>query len=199
MHGATGGHTCGQIWHDFMVQAVPIQRQFQAANPDLSDTAAAAISTPSRIPTKRKKRVVPALSHPTSAGADSGLEDQESPDPTTVAPGAPGGTEDTKQTDLGAQPDPGDSGRSSGRPNVPRIAAPPNAGLRSSPPPVSANLTPTTRPAEDELISVKVCAESGDLVNGNWCPEYVVKRVSRSVAQHMRRCRIHHAPPGEKE
>src|SRR5476651_2421960 len=30
MPGATGGHQAAPIWHDFMVQAIPIQRQYNA-------------------------------------------------------------------------------------------------------------------------------------------------------------------------
>jgi len=198
MHGATGGHTCGQIWHDYMVEAVPIQRLFQAANPDISNSSMGTTPTPPSIPAKRRRRVVPTTLRPPTPGLDSDLQDQESPDPTTNLPGQPGGG-DTRPVEPGAIPDTGASVRSNGATR----AAPPSTGLRSSQPastPASPQLSSqTSRPPDEELISVKVCAESGDLVNGNWCPEYILKRVTRSAAQHMRRCRLHHAPPGEKE
>jgi penicillin-binding protein 1A len=195
MHGATGGHTCGQIWHDFMVAAVPIQRQFQAANPDLSDTSTAEIAAPTVVPAKRKRKVVPPLLNPTSPGIDPNMPDQAAPDSDGAVPAPPGAAGDTRPVEPVPLPDTGVSGRTNGESVAPRRVPLPNTGLRSSPPPATA----ITRPPEEEMISVKVCAETGDLVNGSWCPEYIVKRVSRSVAQHMHRCRLHHAPPGEKE
>ncbi len=200
MHGATGGHTCGQIWHDFMVEAVPIQRQFQAANPDLSNApATASDSAAPAVPAKRARRVVPTNKRPTQPGDDSGLIDQPSPDPTTAAPGGPGSAGDTRPQNPVPPSDGGSPDRPNGQSGAPATGAPPTAGLRSNPPEPTPTTAQTNRQQDDELISVKVCAESGDLVNGNWCPEYIVKKVSRTVALHMHRCRLHHAPPGEKE
>ena len=202
MHGATGGHTCGQIWHDYMVDAVPIQRQFQAANPDLSDhTIGTTVTTPT-IPTKHKKKVVPHVPGTPTTAADPNLQDQIPPDPATNPPatnGEPAGGVETRPVEPRTLPEDGVPGPPDGATGPPPNTTSPNTGLRSSSPEPSPTTTQNTRQQDEELISVKVCAESGDLVNGNWCPEYIIKKVSRTVATHMRRCRLHHAPPGEKE
>ncbi len=197
MHGATGGHTCGLIWHDYMVQAVPIQRQFQAAHPDLSDPNVAIDPEKAQISAKRRKKIVKPSKTVTPDTADPDNPDATNPDGGTNPPTTPSTGTDAKPSDPGsglvpdtptARPS-GNSPQGNGGPIV-RGGAPAGTSVPNP---------PAARPAEDELVSVKVCAESGELVNGNWCPEYLIKKVTRAAAVRMRRCRIHHAPPGERE
>lgn len=192
MHGATGGHTCGQIWHDYMVKAVPLQRQFQTEHPDLSDQTVVSAIEPTRLPAKRVRKVVPAL--PSAPERTVDPQEQTTPDPTAPPPVVPG-TAEPKPGEPGGVPDPAPVGRTNGASAAPPVAAPGN-GLRSNPPVTPAS---NLRPGDEELVTVKVCGETGDLVNGNWCPEYLLKKVTRAVAVHMHRCRVHHAPPGERE
>lgn len=206
MHGATGGHTCGSIWHDFMLQAIPIQRKFQEANPGLSDVqpAVAANATASPKKATRRKRVIPVTPVKTTP--------EETPNPDNIDPNAP--LPDPRKD--GAVPVPNtaplpDSTGAAPPPEPGRTLTPestagthPNrhptteksandGGLRSSPPSSAG----PSHSEEDDMVTVKVCGDTGDLVNGNWCPTYSVIRVSRSKLAHMHKCRLHRPPPGE--
>jgi len=186
MHGATGGHTCGQIWHDFMVASIPLQKQFQLANPDLADNNQD--SAPVKVNIKRTKRIVPTTTGPATASGDTQNPGTEGPDGTNNPTGdTPATGTDTVPTNPPTDPvTPGKP------PTTPPVSGQP---ITANPPTV----TQPPRPTEEEFVTVKICDESGDLVNGAWCPSYSVRKVNRSVAQRMHRCKIHHAPPGEKE
>ncbi len=193
MHGATGGHTCGLIWHDFMVDAIPLQRSFQTANPGLADPDNLATENATHSTVKRdNKKTTRTTTTP-----------QTSPDPNAVDPNNPDGNipAEPGATEPGSAgttvPDGADTGTKPVQPGTaPGVPAPaPIVGRTPASPPVQAN----TRPQDEEMITVKVCTDTGDLVNGNWCPSYTLSRVTRAAAVRMHRCKIHRAPPGEKE
>jgi hypothetical protein len=50
--------------------------------------------------------------------------------------------------------------------------------------------------APEASVSVTVCGDSGDLANP-YCDTYKTIHVTPGQAAHMRRCRLHKAPPGE--
>ncbi len=175
MHGATGGHTCGQIWHDFMVAAIPLQREFQAANPDLAD---------------------PNLQNPAAAAVPRKVKRAITKPPATA------GTE-TTPPDEGAMPDPENPDNAPTSGGEPESSPPPSQPTRpvdaAPQPQTQVALPPAPKPLEEELVTVKLCDDSGDLVNGAWCPSYSVRKIPRSKALRMHKCRTHHAPPGETE
>jgi hypothetical protein len=181
-----------------MVEVVPIQREFQTANPQISDPNAA--TTPVLANIKRKRTVVPVTPHPTTGGGPVDNLDQQVTDPDTGLP-VPGSNGEQQGDEQGGALPPGTApgARTNGASTTPVEASPGGSGLRNSPPSTTPSTTQSTRSPEDELVTVKVCSDSGDLVNGIWCPAYVLKKVTRATALHMHKCRLHHAPPGERE
>jgi penicillin-binding protein 1A len=186
MHGATGGHTCGQIWHDFMVQAVPLQRTFQAANPGLADPDNIATENSAKSGVKKDSKKTPARSDQPQTSPDPNAPDPNNPDGVPADPGA--GDPGSAGTEVG------DGANKAGQ-----VTAPATTVTGGTPTVPTATPQPNVRPQDEEMISVKVCTDTGDLVNGSWCPSYTLSRVTRAAALRMHKCKIHHAPPGERE
>jgi penicillin-binding protein 1A len=89
------------------------------------------------------------------------------------------------------------------------LVAPPRGGgtvvsRRNDSPIHSTPSTPKLRvstpsavhPAAQEVVTVHVCVDSGD-VAGKWCQATKTVQVSASARARMHRCRIHRPPPGE--
>jgi penicillin-binding protein 1A len=207
MPGATGGHLCAPIWHDFMLQAVPEQRKFkmptQVASLD-SDAEPVSDEKPVKPKTHPKNEAdqtdkAPSNNHPTD------ITDPDNPaSPDGTVPGADGTNTTTDITPT--QPSATDP---NGLPNLPPserqgpVAVPPHA-VAPTPPPLAANPSPvTTRAAtphpaaSPELVTVRICVDSGDLANP-YCEVTKTIRVTARQARHMRRCHLHRPPPGEE-
>ncbi len=197
MPSGYGGVVCAPMWHDFMVKAQPIEKTFKLTTvtalpladqdePDNGDTA----DQPERRTRHARRRHTVAPAQPADPGQDGGQTDpgmngDQAPDPgDTPTNGAPS---------QGETPDapPPDSA-----PPAPVGAQ--NAAPEPRPPIRVRNLRPpAARVASSETISVRVCVDTGLLAN-SWCPETRTSHVAAAEAGRMRRCRVHHAPPGEQ-
>ena len=214
MGGVTGGHVCAPIWHDFMMKAVPEERNFHL--PGAPVIAAAPLPAP-----KSEEEQTPRRRHRKS-------------DETKLADTKPGPEANAPQTGAKENVNPGETapdGTKSGegeptpeelpapQPVAPPVTAPhatPIAPPRSVTGITSAHITPprqelahaepphTTptpraeppRPAAPEMVEVTVCVESGDKAN-SYCTAVHTERVTAQQARRMRRCRLHKPPPGE--
>jgi penicillin-binding protein 1A len=215
MPGATGGHVCAPIWHDFMVKALPEQKKFnETYRPEL-------VLEPGEPQTTHKTSNKPKKTNSTKTNQTPAPGTDLPPDVDTQDPNAPGMGHPDKGEDP-AQANPGTSvspdttppNQDHGTP-TPAHETQNNGGLRSSTPSPSVPAprppdtgTPRTTPsrpltvpkqpsADDEMVSVKVCVDSGDLA-GRWCEGYKVKKMTRKEASKMHPCRQHKAPPGER-
>lgn len=203
MPGAFGGIVCAPIWHDFMMKAVPEQRKFilkqQVATSD-SVTPEKKVETGEKKPASSGKTEKPKTTTTTptkDASPDSALDtppgmtdpdanpDQDNPTAGTPEQAAPTTTEQPENFDATANP----GGASAGGANKLRTSAP----NQTAP---TARAAP--RKAEPEMVSVRICVDSGQLAT-NWCEATKTIQVSRREANRMRRCRQHKPPPGEGE
>ena len=211
MQGATGGHLCAPMWHDFMIAAVPIQRQFKTNAPsihvDMSSGGTNA-DTENKPTKKRWHR------DPDAATTDDGAGDAANPDDTAKDKPA---TDKTKPQD--GQPDDGSPGPDSPKPqdgqtepDAPVTGTPdeqlptqPEPGDGSKPPKKAApplrGRTPSTKAKvegdSETMVTVHVCVDSGHIAN-EYCPAYRVMHVSAKRRRQLGKCRQHHAPPGEE-
>ncbi len=210
MPGATGGHQCAPIWHDFMIAAGPIQKRYNTIvqHIDVPAPKTAAVSVEPQKPRRRRpadaKPVTAAATDPGTAAGD-GATLPSAPEPadpsaeSTVDPNPDGGSlpaPDTggAATHLAPPTVAGDS--QTADPIVehnPRAAVAP----RAPSPPAHRVRQPSARSAQPEnLVSITVCGDSGDLANP-YCDTYKTIRVTTAQAARMHRCRLHRAPPGE--
>lgn len=215
MPGTTGGHLCAPTWRDFMLKAVPIQqaalRSAQPPAPAPSHAAVTASLDEKKKASEKKPQggaTVPPGANPPDPNA---LQPAASPD------GAPPGV--TQPPSNGAAPPPttGIPPQTGVPRSAPSVAAAPSSVTMpaSSPASVSVPIRPARRevsspsdgggriaapPARrsdpgDEMVTVRICSESGQLANGPWCPSTYERRIRRR--DMPRRCRAHRPPPGE--
>lgn len=196
MPGATGGHCCAPIWRDFMLKAVPLQRQLARATEERA--APTAEPLPEKVKAKPDEKTVPAPEAPAAEPATAEAAPQGSgaldagPPPAIVsgddgAPPEPTVSVPAPSTAVGPLP----AAR-------PRPAASPGVGSGSVRP-----AEPTGRPAQpavaapnpgDQLVTVALCADSMRRAT-DWCPTRLTRRLPRRDVPP--RCRMHRPPPGE--
>ncbi|HLJ57064.1 MAG TPA: C40 family peptidase [Chthonomonadaceae bacterium] len=68
---------------------------------------------------------------------------------------------------------------------------------RSAPPRGSASSSGPAHPPTTEIVSVRVCGDTGAIANSG-CTSYTLMRVPRSQLRAMRHCHKHHPLPGER-
>jgi penicillin-binding protein 1A len=220
MPGATGGHQCAPIWHDFMVKAAPVQHRYNelVQHLDMPAPRTAATTTEPAKPKRRK----PAAAKPGTPASETTLTGAATPGAAPSAP-ADSGDATTDMTDPDVETDgapdnaapSGTTTRSTPAAAPPSVSAPggllpadPAMDRRSpaaSSPRYGASATPgrtrsvqpSARIAPPEVyVTVSVCGDSGDLANP-YCDTYKTIRVTQAQAARMHRCRLHRAPPGE--
>ncbi len=198
MPGAFGGTVCAPIWHDFMLKAVPEEQKFRlrvsnetAVLPeDPNQTAAEVKPRPHAV----KKKPTDVKTPPAVTPADGTTNPDGSdmtPEPTDPDPTVPPPTQSDPVTpDGGADP----PRRGTADPDSP--AQPTTRNTAPAPPVVRHAAPPRTAPPE--LVSVRVCVDSGQLA-GKWCTESKTIRVTAAEAAKLHRCPQHKPPPGETE
>jgi penicillin-binding protein 1A len=154
MESATGGVVCAPIWHDFMIKALPEERQFRQAweralNPSSPQAQAVLISTETPPPPKRPKSktvkppttppgTIPAagVNNPATLPANPADPNHPSAVDATGAP-LPGGSQPGADGTAPTQPDA--SGGTTGlAPGAARTVTPPVVSPPKSAPVVSA-------------------------------------------------------------
>jgi penicillin-binding protein 1A len=134
-------------------------------------------------------------------------------DPGTLYPdgGQPGTTD--KPVTNGAP-----STAPSGNNTPPIVSAPKSAlptmalnnagtGTTTRPDPITRSATPTRtvtpshpvlppKAEAPEMVDITVCVDSGGRAT-EWCPATKIIRITKQKADRLRRCRMHHPPPGE--
>ncbi|HEV2472882.1 MAG TPA: transglycosylase domain-containing protein, partial [Chthonomonadales bacterium] len=189
MHGAVGGLLCAPVWHDFMLAAVPAQRQSGRWHPD---QAPAQDTAPAATALRREQGVD--TGRPRSADAvraSTQPADHVSPDtslPPTVA------TNTTQPaSSIVTAPAPPSQAPLPAAPaaQIPRQPASPPVTAASPPPTV---VTPP--PAQPKEITVYICPDSGKRAT-RWCPVREPVKMTAGRARRLGYCRIHKPPPGE--
>ena len=187
MPGAFGGTVCAPIWHDFMLKAGPEERKFRLLVTEALPTPPEDPNqtTDEEKPRPHRTRRKPAVVKPTTAPGDNGAPTPDSGEMTTdpVDPG------ETAPPAAQVDPLPSDSGTTPARGG----SADP---ILPTPPPTRNSAPPRTAPPE--LVSVRVCTESGQLA-GKWCPASKTIKVTAAEAGRLHRCPQHKPPPGETE
>lgn len=204
MQGATGGALCAPIWHDFMIQAVPEQRKFKMTD---EPTTSAQTEAGAEKADEAKKAQAEARRAKAAEAKKSEQKDGFTPAEKPLPPGdstagpesaAPdtGNMQDSPpdQNDDDSAPPPDEPHTTLREPDSTQSA--PSERMRVSVPQTTTEAPRPRTPAPPEMVSVNVCAESGQLAT-EWCPTTVEKRVTARQARRMRRCRQHHPPPGE--
>ncbi len=186
MPGAFGGTVCAPIWHDFMLKAVPEERKFRLIAstepfPPVDPNQGAEGDKPKPRPRVKKPVVKPTAPVP--------AENADIPGSSGVPTQNPADTGDTTPP-LPEDPLPPDNSKPATGEGTAEVTPTPRV---SAPPP-----TRTPPPAALEMVSVRICVESGDLA-GKWCNETKTVRIAAALAAKMHRCRQHKAPPGENE
>lgn len=203
MPGATGGHLCAPMWHDFMIQAIPEQRRTKVNIPGITVTQEQADQKIALDPDKKpKKKKAEAKPKPTA--------EQNAPEPTP------------EETDENQELDP----RMNAPEGAPPEAAPPPATRNrdpdgTEPKPEKADpdakettaLPPRIRTAESLApnhaampaknsgaltTSVRICTDSGRIAS-KYCPDVHKKRLSAEKRAALGFCNLHQVPPGEEE
>lgn len=215
MPGAFGGSVCAPIWHDYMIKAVPEERKFRLKisnenlQPPDDPNQGNKEDKPVRKVRKRPTETKPNPNAPTTDGSVAPTSDGANPD----NPDQPtdGGGE-TAPPSTGVSPiqperDPEPARGNGGETDTPKRAAPPvqptNRVTATPPPriitpepPQNRTVPPPVKP-QPEMVTVRVCVESGQRA-GKWCTETKVVKITAAEAAKMRRCNVHKAPPGEE-
>lgn len=213
MGGATGGAVCAPIWHEFMKVAVPEQKKYrQQGQPAAATAKPPTDEKPSRTAETPRKRPSAQL---TSAEKKEGVPP---PDASKIAAAQPAtdvngnpiatGQGDTVSNTTTAVPPAGaEPATAAPRVTVPALPDPPapepvdteapnrsaRAVARHEP---SPRVAAPARAVEPELVDVTVCVDSGDRATA-WCPATRTTKMTKRQAGRLRRCRLHHPPPGE--
>ena len=225
--GAQGGRLCAPVWHDFMIQAIPIQKAFNEkyAMRGLTRKTVAA-PAPQQAP-KVKPPVDatpnpdgnPTPDNPADNSADPAEGDASTTDPNASARSlldANGGTPEMAKPTLPVAETMKPTVATPTKPTLPaQIASPiipterpkPNTLIASegSRPHTAPELSaprprvaiPAPRP-EPAMTTVQICGDSGGLKNP-YCDTFKAVRMTVEQARKLRRCRLHKPPPGEND
>ena len=225
--GAQGGRLCAPVWHDFMIQAIPIQKAFNekyAARSLTRKTMAA--PSPQQAP-KAKPPVYatpnpdgnPAPDSPADNSADPAEGDASTTDPNaalTSPQNAVGGAPEIAKPTLPAPEIMKPIAAAPTKPTLPAPIASPTIPTERSKPntliaseasrPHSAPETSAPRPRvavpaprpEPAMTTVQICGDSGGLKNP-YCDTFKAVRMTVEQARKLRKCRLHKPPPGENE
>jgi penicillin-binding protein 1A len=205
MSGTTGGRLCAPMWRDYMLKALPIQKEAVALSKKKA-AAAKVVNLPDDRATKPGEKVdfnrdpfdgrsersrrerrnespttpnAPAATAPPPDNSTIVAPTTAAPEPTASQPGS------SPTTLVVAPPTPRASIESPRRPRVeiaPRGAEPTGR--------ISA---PREAPVE-ETVSISICAESGRRAS-TWCGTTITRRYRGGEVPG--RCREHRAPRGE--
>lgn len=224
MEGTTGGHLCAPTWRDFMLKAVPIQQEaLRAASPPPPAAPQPATPTLEEKAKKEKKTPLPGEANPAGPNAGpnaNGVNGNGTPGAVQVPSGnpinsapppangvQPPGTLDSRPDVRPAPISPGGTNTPpAGQTSTPSVNAigtqrstrmDRNETISRMSEPTGRIAAPPVRRADpgDDMITVRICAESGQSANGPWCPSTTERRMRRRDVP--RRCRLHRAPPGE--
>lgn len=166
MEGRTGGHLCAPIWRDFMLGALQRQKEVQAAPASRDVPPPSAAPSGEQPPAQETKPAKPQT--PTDIEGN----------PITTTPATTGMPPTVGQPATIAPP--------AGVTDAGTRAAEPSSGPAASAPP---------RPDPgDEMVRVRICAESGRRAT-EWCPATVERTMRRKDVPGP--CRLHRPPPGE--
>lgn len=221
MGGTTGGGACAPIWNTFMTGAIPVQNEWNAKADKINAKVVKAAPPPDKNKIARKpKPVDPSLTVKPQIGAtpdnnpapldSTGDNLTYAPEGTPNAQAIPG--QNTPVSNITNHPPLGASSVPIRQPvesseELPSSAIPlAGAPVRHSSPPSIAHTqssagsrlrvtAPTSPPPPPELVSVKVCGDTGDLAN-SYCDTYRTIRVTVAQRASMRKCRQHKPPPG---
>ena len=212
MGGATGGHLCAPIWHNFMVGAAPLEKAFKTDAPGIIVDNGRTITAPA-VKKKAHHHIQPAAQDDNNDNGDNGdnttpvtkpdenntdtpaANTDQSADPTGET--NPGDSAPTTSPDTTAPPLPEpDSG--SDPPTKPAKPARPTAAPRPrSRPPADPQRGAQNDGAAQELVTVNICNESGHIAN-SYCPATHPLRVTSAQKRRIGKCKIHRPPPGEE-
>ncbi|HLJ53804.1 MAG TPA: PBP1A family penicillin-binding protein [Chthonomonadaceae bacterium] len=210
MGSVTGGHQAAPIWHDFMIQAIPLQRKFNSTVQHLDLPAHRTVAVGADAPIRpRRQRQRETEAAPRAGAADTPVPANPNTDPTTDGGAA---NPDNPNPDADeTTPDGGLPGNGATRP-PPGAVAPteqPNDRRATTISPFGGTPAPSTRvrtappvtrqerpDPQETMVAVTVCGDTGDLANP-YCDTYKTIRVTAAQAARMHRCRLHHAPAGE--
>jgi penicillin-binding protein 1A len=201
MDGETGGHLCAPIWRDYMMKAVPLQIAF---NKTMQDRRAAQTALDMTVPPKpaTPPKKEPAAEAAAAAAAKEKAEAAKqqtttAPTPIEQGTGAPMPATDPSasgpSTTLPDPPGPGPATGPSIQPSTPIQPATNrgDGGSRVSEP--GARLAAPVVDPNDEMVSVKICAESGKRAT-QWCSVTTDQRMRKRDKPGF--CRRHRDPDG---
>ncbi len=206
MPGATGGHLCAPMWHDYMMQAIPEQRRTHVNIPGITVTQEQADQKIALDPDKKVKKKAKKDSKPKPATEPDATEptpvetdDTQEQDPRMSVPeGAPPEATPpppTKNRDPdGTEPKPDKT--------EPDKADKETASLRTRFR-TADSLAPNhiAIPAKNsgaQLTTVRICTDSGRIAT-RYCADTHKKRVSSEQKASLGVCNLHQVPPGEEE
>lgn len=216
MGGATGGHLCAPIWHNFMVGAAPLEKAFKTDAPGIIVDNGRTITAPT-VKKKTHHRIQPAAQDDNNDdNGDNGDTTAPVTKPDDNPLDAPAATTDPNADPTG-EANPGDSGQPTTAPDTTALPLPePDNGGDAPVKPVKTpkpNTAPRTRahpPADaprnarndgeaaaQELVTVNICNESGHLAN-SYCPATHPLRVTAAQKRRIGKCRTLRPPPGEE-
>ncbi len=198
MRNGQGAVVCAPIWHDYMMQAVPEEQRILAAKsaassppsqpqPDsqnINPTTAAA-SKPAGGNTPNSAAQANSASPAAQTGSQTPPALQQPPviTPPSALNSAPPLNGSTAQ----GSPNAGTTDQGSTAAKPPALPHPSMANLHTAPP------VPRKKP--DKMVTVTICAES-HLKATIWCPVTIQVKMPESEAKRLKKCNIHHPPPG---
>ncbi len=198
MANGQGGVICAPIWHDYMINAIPIEQKYLAV------VKAESQSQPvSGEPLPEQP--APSKTTPSSPSSSSGS-----------APAANAGSSSPNSLQPGQTPAPPDAGSAGAAPTTtdptamtsqtadqqpavqPTAPTEPGSGTGTlpvaSPPTVALPHGRTTRKSE-KMVTVTLCAETHERAT-MWCPVTITVRMPESEARKLKYCTKHKPPPG---
>lgn len=152
MPGATGGHQCAPIWHDFMIQAVPIQKRYNELVNRQGSVEPKVVATLQEQPKPRRSRATPAKPNPdanaeTAVSPPAGsMNDVPGHEPADSQPDEPDAPQSGDPTTPDSLPDPNTAPAHSAAQPVSKPLPAPGAPVASAPSPSAAALPLASMP-----------------------------------------------------
>ncbi len=198
MANGQGGVICAPIWHDYMVNAIPLEQKYLAAVKAASQVQpASGVPLPEQPAASKPPVSTPASSSSSNSATNNTTatqnttlpaQDAAQPTPGTTASGVTNSAQTATASQAAVQEPPVQPATSTEQPNGSRV-------LPQTSPPSVALPGKRTSTKSQKMVTVTLCAETHERAT-MWCPVTITVRMPESEARKLKYCTKHKPPPG---
>ncbi len=205
MPGATGGHLCAPMWHDFMMQAVPEQRRTQVNIPGITVTQAQVDQKSALDPDKKPKKKKIATDKPKpTAGTENpeptNTEGDETSDPQDPRMSTPDGAPPEANPPPDKPKDPSETKpeKSTDPERTEKDVTSAKNRVRTADNLALNHVAMPSKNSGSQITTVHICTDSGKVAT-KYCSDTHTKRMSAEKKAALGSCNLHTVPAGEEE